>query len=52
MTRWPQDAPAGAGFTFVDGLEEAIVGAREAASGKDMFVIATMTEGATRLRQA
>jgi dihydrofolate reductase len=44
----PEDAPAGAGFTFVDGLEEAIARAREAAGGKDVFVMG----GADVIRQA
>jgi dihydrofolate reductase len=48
VTHRPQDAPAGAGFTFVDGLEEAIARAREAAGGKDVFVMG----GADVIRQA
>jgi dihydrofolate reductase len=48
VTHRPEDAPAGAGFTFVDGLEEAIARAREAAGGKDVFVMG----GADVIRQA
>jgi len=48
LTHRPEDAPAGAGFTFVDGLEEAIARAREAAGGKDVFVMG----GADVIRQA
>jgi dihydrofolate reductase len=48
VTHRPEDAPAGAGFTFVDGLEEAIAQAREAADGKDVFVMG----GADVIRQA
>jgi len=48
VTHRPQDAPAGAGFTFVDGLEQAIAQAREAAGGKDVFVMG----GADVIRQA
>jgi dihydrofolate reductase len=48
VTRRPQDAPAGAGFTFVNGLEEAIAQAREAAGGRDVFVMG----GADVIRQA
>jgi len=33
------DAPAGAGFTFVNGLDEAIARARAAAGSKDVFVM-------------
>jgi hypothetical protein len=31
LTHRPQDAPAGAGFTFVNGLDETVTRAREAA---------------------
>jgi dihydrofolate reductase len=48
VTHRTQDAPAGAGFTFVDGLDEAIAQAREAAGGKDVFVMG----GADVIRQA
>jgi dihydrofolate reductase len=48
VTHRPQDAPAGAGFTFVNGLEEAIAQAREAAGGKDVFIMG----GADVIRQA
>src|SRR5918998_623638 len=39
VTHRPQDAPADAGFTFVIGLDAAIARAREAAGGKDVFVM-------------
>jgi len=39
VTHRPQDAPADAGFTFVDGLDEAIARAREVAGSKDVFVM-------------
>jgi dihydrofolate reductase len=48
VTHRPQDAPADAGFTFVDGLDEAVAQAREAAGGKDVFVMG----GADVIRQA
>jgi dihydrofolate reductase len=48
VTRRPGDAPADAGFTFVNGLDEAIAGAREAAGSKDLFVMG----GADVIRQA
>jgi dihydrofolate reductase len=48
LTHRPQDAPADAGFTFVDGLEEAMARAREAAGDKDVFVMG----GADVIRQA
>ena len=48
VTHRPQGAPEGAGFTFVDGLEEAIAQAREAAGGKDVFIMG----GADVIRQA
>ena len=48
VTHRPQDAPQDAGFTFVDGLDEAIAQAREAAGGKDVFVMG----GADLIRQA
>jgi dihydrofolate reductase len=48
VTHHPEDAPADAGFTFVNGLEEAVAGAREAAAGKDVFVMG----GADVIRQA
>jgi dihydrofolate reductase len=48
VTHRPEDAPAGAGFTFVNGLDEAIAQAREAAGGKDVFVMG----GADVIRQA
>jgi dihydrofolate reductase len=48
VTHRPEDAPAGAGFTFVDGVDEAIARAREAAGGKDVHVMG----GADVIRQA
>jgi dihydrofolate reductase len=48
VTHRPGDAPADAGFTFVNGLEEAIARAREAAGSKDVFVMG----GADAIRQA
>ena len=48
VTHRTQDAPAGAGFRFVNGLDEAIAQAREAAGGKDVFVMG----GADVIRQA
>ena len=48
VTHRPEEAPADAGFTFVNGLDEAIAGAREAAGGKDVFVMG----GADVIRQA
>jgi dihydrofolate reductase len=48
VTHRPEDAPADAGFTFVNGVEEAIGRAREAAGDKDVFVMG----GADVIRQA
>ena len=48
VTHRPEDAPAGAGFTFVDGLEEAIARARDAAGEKDVSLMG----GADVIRQA
>jgi dihydrofolate reductase len=48
VTHRPQDAPADAGFTFVNGLDEAISQAREAAGSKDVFVMG----GGDVIRQA
>jgi dihydrofolate reductase len=56
VTHRPEDAPADAGFTFVDGLDEAVARAREAAGGgagggsadKDVSVMG----GADLIRQA
>lgn len=47
LTHRPEDEPPDAGFTFVNGLEEAIARAREAADGKDVFVMG----GADVIRQ-
>ena len=48
VTHRPEDAPAGTGFTFVNGVEEAVAQAREAAGGKDVFIMG----GADVIRQA
>lgn len=48
VTHRPEEAPADAAFTFVNGLEEAIARAREAADGKDVFIMG----GADVIRQA
>ena len=48
VTHRPDDAPPGAGFTFVNGLDEAIARARDAAGSKDVFVMG----GADVIRQA
>jgi dihydrofolate reductase len=48
VTHRPEDAPADAGFEFVNGLDEAIARAREAAGDKDVFVMG----GADTIRQA
>jgi dihydrofolate reductase len=48
VTHRPEDAPADAGFSFVNGLDEAIAQAREAAGSKDVFVMG----GADVIRQA
>ena len=48
LTHRPEDEPADAGFTFVNGLDEAIARAREAADGKDVMI----GGGADIIRQA
>jgi dihydrofolate reductase len=48
VTHRAEEAPEGAAFTFVNGLEEAIARAREAADGKDVFIMG----GADVIRQA
>ncbi|HEX6580680.1 MAG TPA: dihydrofolate reductase family protein [Actinomycetota bacterium] len=48
LTHRPEDAPSEGGFTFVDGLDEAIVLARQAAGAKDISV----GGGADVIRQA
>jgi dihydrofolate reductase len=48
VTHRPEDQPPDAGFEFVDGVEEAIARAREAAGNKDVFVMG----GADVIRQA
>lgn len=48
VTHRPEEEPAGAGFTFVNGLAEAIARARDAAGGRDVHVMG----GADIIRQA
>jgi len=48
LTHRPEDEPAGAGFTFVNGLDEAVARARDAAGDKDVHFMG----GADVLRQA
>ncbi len=48
VTHHPDDVPHDAGFTFVEGLDEAVRQAREAAGGKDVHVMG----GADVIRQA
>ena len=48
VTHRPEDAPEDAGFTFVNGLDEAVAQAREAAGDKDVMVMG----GADVIRQA
>jgi len=48
VTHRPEDAPAGSGFAFVNGLDETLDRARGAAGGKDVFVMG----GADVVRQA
>jgi dihydrofolate reductase len=48
VTHRPEEAPSGGGFTFVDGLDEAISLARQEAGGKDIAV----GGGADVIRQA
>lgn len=48
VTHRPEDEPAEGGFAFVNGLDEAIARAREAAGGKDVAI----GGGADVLRQA
>jgi dihydrofolate reductase len=48
VTHRPDDAPTDGGFTFVNGLDEAIALAREAAGGRDVSVMG----GADVIRQA
>lgn len=48
VTHRPEDAPTDAGFTFVNGLDDAIAQAREAAGDKLVFVMG----GADVIRQA
>jgi dihydrofolate reductase len=48
VTHRPEEEPADSGFTFVDGLENAVARAREAAGDKDVNVMG----GADVIRQA
>jgi dihydrofolate reductase len=48
VTHRPEEEPADAGFTFVNGLDEAIAGARDAAGDKDVGI----GGGADVIRQA
>jgi dihydrofolate reductase len=48
VTHRPEEEPAGGGFTFVNGLDDAVMRATEAAGGKDVFVMG----GADVIRQA
>jgi dihydrofolate reductase len=48
VTHHPEDGARDAGFTFVDGLDEAIRQAREVAGGKDIHIMG----GADVIRQA
>jgi dihydrofolate reductase len=48
VTHHPEDAPADTGMDFVDGLDEAVARAREAAGDKDVLVMG----GADLIRQA
>jgi dihydrofolate reductase len=48
VTHRPEEEPAGGAFTFVDGVEEAVARAREAAGDKDVHVMG----GADVIRQA
>jgi dihydrofolate reductase len=38
VTHHPEDGPSDGGFTFVDGLDEGMAQAREAADGKDISI--------------
>ena len=48
VTHRPEEEPAGGAFTFVNGVEEAVERARDAAAGKDVNVMG----GADVIRQA
>jgi dihydrofolate reductase len=48
VTHRVEDASANAGFTFANGVDEAVVRAREAAGGKEVFIMG----GADVIRQA
>ena len=48
VTHRPEDEPKGGGFTFVDGLDEAVRRARDAAGDKDVEIMG----GANIIRQA
>ena|ERR687895_113754 len=47
VTHRVEDAPDGGGFTFVNGVDEAVAQARDAAGGKDVFIMG----GADVIRQ-
>jgi dihydrofolate reductase len=48
VTHRPDEEPEGAGFTFVDGLEEAVARAKDAAGDQDVSIMG----GADTIRQA
>jgi dihydrofolate reductase len=48
VTHHPEDFPSDTGFTFVNGVDEAVAQARQAAGDKDVFVMG----GADVIRQA
>jgi dihydrofolate reductase len=48
VTHHVEDASANTGFTFVNGVDETVVQAREAAGGKEVFIMG----GADVIRQA
>jgi dihydrofolate reductase len=48
LTHRPEEQPPGKGFTFVNGLDQAVARAKEAAGGKDVSVMG----GADTIRQA
>jgi dihydrofolate reductase len=48
LTHRPEDEPTDAGFTFANGFDEAIAQGREAAAGKDVWVMC----GAELIRRA
>jgi dihydrofolate reductase len=48
LTHRPEEGPPDAGFTFIDGLDETVAEARQAAGDKDVFIMG----GADVIRQA